>query len=283
MPTPTVRILLKDCVHPDPGAMKLCLDVGVTHLALSLHLISDHSLIGYEFYSFPENRNNLAELASALIESPLIAISVGHVRIVYNTQESVLVPDEMFSPEIAPIFLEVAQGDLTPGSVMLHEHYAEESICHVYRVPKWMQQELQLRFHSATTSHVMGHMLTSTRNPLTPQDGSIHLWFYSGRAIMLIRNNSKVVLWQSIPYDIPEDIIYAVLNTCEQYSLNPLKIPLYVCGLIEETSVLYVELMRHFSQVILDRRQVRFSQNDFFSSYPAHYFTPACCLEACES
>jgi len=284
MPHPNFRILLKDDIHPDPEAMRLCIDAGIDHLGITLQLVNDGSLIGYEFYTFIDRRQNAADLAAALIESPLAAIRTGQVSVVYNTPDTVLVPDEVFKPELAQAFLEVVHGDLMPDTTLLQDHHAVEGIHVLYLIPHWMQQEFGLRFRQATHMHAHTAFLSYMRVPEAARTANdILLWFYPGKAITLITREGGLLLLQTIPFDISEDLSYALLNACERYALEPSELSVRVAGLIETDSVVFSELQRYFPDVATDLDGVRFARNDFFSSYPAHYFTPAFQLCACGS
>jgi hypothetical protein len=284
MPTPSLRILLKDNIHPDPEAMRLCIDAGIAHLAISLHLTADNSMVGYEFYSFPDSRNNAAEMGSSLTESPLTVIRVGRVSVVYNTPDTVLVPDEIYRTDLVEAYMDSVHGDLTTGTNLLQEQLSEEGMWNLYRTPLWIQQELNLRFRPAEFIHVHSGMLGSIRKKQEGlPDTCLHLWFYQGFAVALLMKSSQVIFLQSIPYDIPEDLTYAVLNACDRYGMEPIDLPVLVSGLIDSDSVVYRELQRYFTSVEPDNGGVRFAQNDFFSSYPAHYFSPAFQLCACVS
>jgi len=280
MPTPTLRILLKDNIHPDPDAMRLCIDAGIDHLGLCLHLVEDNSMVGYEFHTFPDSRNKGAELASILMDSPLAAIHVGRSSIVFNLPETVLLPDELYRPGLAEPYMETVHGDMTSGTTLVQEHLGAEAIWNLYRVPHWLLQELNLRYRQADRSHIISPMLSYVRRrgPLFPTS-CLHLWFYPGKVLTLLMKSSQVMLLQTIPYEIPEDLAYAVLNACERCGMDPMDMPIRVSGLIESDSIVYNELLRYFPDVTPDTGDVRFARNDFFSSYPVHYFTPA--FQAC--
>lgn len=284
MPQPNFRILLKDAIHPDPEAMRLCIDAGIDHLGIALQLVSDGSLLGYEFYTFLDRRQNASDLAAALLESPLASVRTGQVAVVYNTPDTVLVPDALFKPELSRAFLEVVHGDLMPGTTLLQDHHPREAIHVLYRIPHWMQQEFGLRFRHATQRHAHTALLSYLRAGEAPRlaDG-ILLWIYPGKAVTLVVREGGLLLLQTIPFDIPEDLSYALLNACERYGIEPADLPVRVAGLIEPDSIVFSELERYFPDVATDVDGVRFVRNDFFSSYPAHYFTPAFQLCACES
>jgi len=284
MPTPTLRILLKDNIHPDADAMRLCIDAGVNHLGLSLHLVEDNSMIGYEFYSFPDTRNNGTDMSSVLMDSPLAAIRVGRVNIVFNTPETVLVPDELYRAGLADAYMETVHGDLTTGTTLIQEHLDAESAWNLYRIPLWLLQEFNLRYRQAQHCHILTQMLNYVRQRSEQLPKScLHLWFYPGKVLALLMKSSRVMLLQAIPYEIPEDLAYAVLNACERYGMDPMDIPILVTGLIETDSIVYNELLRYFPDVTPDQGEVRFVQNDFFTSYPVHYFTPAFQICTCAS
>jgi hypothetical protein len=241
-------------------------------------------MVGYEFYSFPDTRNNSTEMASVLMDSPLAAVRVGRVSIAFHTPETVLLPDELYRSGLAATYMEAVHGDLSSGSTLIEEHLEPESIWNLYRVPHWLLQELNIRYRDADRRHILTPMLTYVRQRkhLFPSS-CLHLWFYPGKVLALLMKSTQVMLLQTIPYEIPEDLAYASLNACERYGMDPMDVPIHVSGLIENDSIIYNELLRYFPVVTPDQGDVRFVQNDFFSSYPIHYFTPAFQICTCAS
>jgi len=209
---------------------------------------------------------------------------VGRVSIGFHTPETVLLPDELYRPGLAESYMRTVHGDLTSGTTLVQEHLEAESIWNLYRTPHWLLQELNLRYPQADRRHILNPMLAYIRgrgNRFPPS--CLHLWFYPGKVLALLMKSSQLMLLQTMPYDIPEDLAYSVLNACERNGMDPVDTPVHVSGLIDCDSIVYNELLRYYPVVTPDPGEVRFVQNDFFSSYPVHYFTPAFQICSCGS
>lgn len=282
MPKPSFRILLKDFVHPDPSAMRLSVDAGPYHLSLTLILTAEKKIVGFESYNLPLSGREEEALA-ILSESPLAEMNYGSVSITFNTDEYVLMPDRFHHPDIAEECLSLVHGDL-PTNVSSAEEIDALGIHNLYRTPNWLHQSLTQRFHQAARHHGMSLMLSSIHQRSEEWSPTcIHLWFYTGHVLSAVYKDGKLLISNWFPYEIPEDLSYTLLNTAEQYNLNPEDVPVMVSGFIDRDSIIFEELMKYFLVVETDNGGGTFIADDIFSGYPDHYFTPAFSIAVCAS
>lgn len=281
MPKPSFRILLKDYLHPDPDAMHLCVDAGPSHMSLSLFKKSDRQFVGYEFYPLAA-ASRMDDTAEILAGSPILDIPVGNVLVTYNTPESVLIPGRLHRPEIAKQTLNIIHGDLPSGNIM-QEHVQNEDIFNVYRVPGWLHEAMSARFPKGRFWHVYSAILKviDKRKEDMPET-LLYAMFYPGHVILTLLRDGKLMIIQSFPYEIPEDVSYTLLNVTQQFGLDSEELTLWVSGLIEKDSIVYQELLKYFMIVEPDNGNGMFRAEEVFTTYPDHYFTPAFSLCLCE-
>jgi hypothetical protein len=282
MPKPSFRILLKDFVHPDPATMRLSVDAGPYHISLTLILIAERKIVGFESYNLPLIGKEEEALA-ILSESPLAEMNYGSVSLTFNTEEFVLMPDRFYHPGISEDSLSLVHGDL-PSNVSDVEHVREMGIHNLYRTPIWLHQCMTQRFHQAGRHHGISLMMSSIFNRSEDWSSTcIHLWFYTGHVLSAIYKDGKLLIANWFPYEIPEDLSYTLLNAVEQYGLNPEDVPVMVSGFIDRDSIIFEELMKYFLVVETDNGGGTFIADDIFSGYPDHYFTPAFSIAVCGS
>lgn len=281
MPKPTFRILLKDYIHPDPATMQLCVDAGPWHISLALMKKSDRQYLGFEFYPLTA-QTRMEDTAEVLSESTILEVPVGNVVVTYNTPESVLVPGRLHRADMSRQTMNMIHGDL-PTGIIMQEHLPAYDIFNVYRVPGWLHDAMSARFPEGRFWHVYSAILKviEKRNQELPAT-LLYAMFYPGHVILYLRKDSRLMIMQSFPYDIPEDVSYAMLNIAEQFGIDPTELPVWVAGLIEKDSIVYQELLKYFLMVESDNGNGLFQADHVFSTYPDHYFTPAFSLCLCE-
>lgn len=279
---PSFRILLKDFVHPDPAAMRLSVDAGPHHISLTLVLIHEQKIVGFESYNLPATGKEEETLA-ILTESPLAEMNYGSVSITFNTEEFVLMPDRFHQAEISEACLSVVHGDL-PSNIAASEPISGMGMQNLYRVPSWLYKSLTNRFQQAKLHHVVTPFLSNIHQRSTEWSPTcLHLWFYTGHVLSAFYRDGKLQIANWFPYEIPEDLSYTLLNTAEQLGLKPEDLPVMVAGFIDRDSIIFEELMRYFLVVETDNGNGVFISDDIFSGYPDHYFTSAFSIAVCAS
>jgi hypothetical protein len=280
MPKPSFRILLTDYLHPDPNAMRLCIDAGLSHFSLALFRKAEKKVVGFEFY--PVNQRSIqTDVLDILNDSPLMSLPFSDVSITYNTSDSVLIPERFDDKTVSKDMLNLIHGDLPTGMIM-HEQTGMKGISNHFRVPSWLHTDLVSRFRDVTYSHVYSAMLRIMVARKEEWSATcMHVWFYPGHVIVYLQKNGALQLMQSFVYEVPEDVSYALLNISEQFGLDCLDLPLVASGFLEKDSILYVELMKYFLVVESDNGSGFFSTDAAFSGYPDHFFTPAFSLCIC--
>ena len=177
--------------------------------------------------------------------------------------------------------LSTVHGDLYTGLV-LAENTEVGNIHNVYRIPHFYRDEMTRLFPGGQCLHIYTVLMKALeyRRKNLP-DSFLYVVFYPHQIILALVKNKSLLLIQTFPYDIPEDVSYHILNIADQFDLSADEIPITVSGLIDVDSVLYAELMKYFINVETDPRPGFFSYDECFDEYPTHFFTPFFSLGLC--
>ena len=103
--------------------------------------------------------------------------------------------------------------------------------------------------------------------------------FRNGSFSLMVLRQHQLLLSRTWQYQSPEDVIYYLLRTCEEFGLNRTESQLSISGFIDKDSSLYKELYGYFAQITFREAAWQMPQNE----YPAHYFTAVNDLYPCVS
>jgi hypothetical protein len=260
---------------------RLVLEAGETHLAVMLVQVTTSKLIALRYYQFPAN-GSAGAYKQALQEDPLVnEHGEGPVAIFFHTRESVLVPEALYAGKGGERIVSMIHGDLRPG-IALEDSVSGLDIRNLYRIPEEIMASLHQRFPGARFRHVSTALLQVLRDQQGSfPDSYLFMQVYPNMVTVTVMRSRQCQLVQSYPYDIPEDVSYHLLNTTEQLSLDPETVPVKVSGLIDETSPLYLELLKYFRHLDTFPATACLDLDQTFEAYPAHFFTPQTILGSC--
>ena len=225
-------------------------------------------------------KTSLSEQLDAIIDNdPYLQGRVKDVTVVYNYEESNLVPEGYFNLGLNKTLTELVFGKAKKGLV-ISEKINNWSVYNVYRIPREVHTKMQQRFSAGRYWHYYSLLLTS----YNPQEGAAPVCtviFYADRFICFIDNAGKLQLIQTWIYQTPEDVSYYLLAICSRYGYNQETIHLKVGGLIDEQSALYTELLKYFLEVSLVTIPASMENNELLREYPQHYFSPLLTIASC--
>ncbi len=97
---------------------------------------------------------------------------------------------------------------------------------------------------------------------------------------VIVAKGDQLLLAQTFLYSTPDDVIYYLLKSCQQFSLSPQEVKLFLSGLIEKQSALFKELYQYFINIEFQNPDWKIYGHD---KYPSHFFTSLNDLLRCES
>jgi hypothetical protein len=226
------------------------------------------------------HKTSIAEQLDSIIDNdPYLQGTIKDVIVIYNYEESNLVPENYFNLGLNKSLTELVFGKAKKGLV-ISEKINNWSLYNVYRIPRDVHTKMQQRFSAGKYWHYYSLLLSSTA--ITAGEVPVcTLIFYADRFICFIANNGKLQLMQTWMYQTPEDVSYYLLAVCSRFQYDQETIRLQVGGMIDEQSALYTELLKYFLQVSQVNVPGSMETNELLQEFPRHYFSPLLTIATC--
>lgn len=251
----------------------LYLRLGETHCSFAIADNASQKIKQVFFYSRSETDNDPVSALTAL--HPQLNRSFYRVQVSYDyPQYSFLSSGGLRHDEAGNIRSILPVGE--KASVTITEQLTEWQLFNIYAIPRELHEQLTRKFPAANFCHQASAAL---KNSHAAPGGYLQVDFRPNEFSLLAIKNNKLLLSRSFEYSAPEDVIYYLLKTCQQFSLSQNEVQLELSGLIDQQSALYKELYQYFIHV--DLRQPAWNIGD--KDHPAHFFTSLNDLVKCES
>ncbi len=254
----------------------LSLRIGQKHFSFAITDKSGRELRSLAYYSNDEM--NAETLCSVYSKHPELNHSFHEVLLCYDYPDSVLVP-EGYHPGDSAILLSTVYGSHTRASIIT-EAVDEQKLHNVYAVPADVREWVTRLFPGCRYQH---HYTMAIK--MIPADSADHLLidFTPAEFSFIVLKENKILIAQTLSYTSPEDILYYLLKTCNQFSLSRDEVQLFISGMIEKESQLYRELYLYFMNVSFREPSWNLSAGEENKEYPSHFFTSLNDLAQCAS
>jgi hypothetical protein len=260
----------------EPAENVLSLRIGQKHFSFAITDKSGRELRSLAYYSNDEM--NAEALGSVYSKHPELNHSFHEVLLCYDYPDSVLVP-EGYHPGDSAILLSTVYGSHTRASIIT-EAVDEQKLHNVYAVPADVREWVTRLFPGCRYQH---HYTMAIK--MIPADSADHLLidFTPAEFSFIVLKENKILIAQTLSYTSPEDILYYLLKTCNQFSLSRDEVQLFISGMIEKESQLYRELYLYFMNVSFREPSWNLSAGEENKEYPSHFFTSLNDLAQCAS
>lgn len=257
-----------------PTQANLLIRCGEQHLCFAVCNSSGHVL--HELVYAQSAQWDAEDLNAWLQDHPLLQQSFYHTLVTWDHSAALLVPAKFYRMEEARELLLQLHGPQPLADVVSEQVAAWQLYC-VYAVPVYQREWIQHHFPTAVFLHQYSTGLKSLGAtgdaPLLLAD------FRNGSFSLMVLRQHQLLLSRTWQYQSPEDVIYYLLRTCEEFGLNRTESQLSISGFIDKDSSLYKELYGYFAQITFREAAWQMPQNE----YPAHYFTAVNDLYPCVS
>ena len=237
--------------------------------------------IKYFHFSQIQGRQQDEILREIIFGDEILTKDVNETFIVFNFPENTLVPDVFLKDGFDKEFTNLMYGNLDKGLVV-SEKVPWWDMHSVYRLPLDVHKMMSYKFPDAKQWHYYSLLLKSYKkfNP-SEKPETLHVIFYEERMIVSVYKKGQLQLLQNFLYSEPKDVLYHLLNCCQQLNINQHEVSLQLSGFIEKQSAIYRELMMYFSNVSFEEPDDSISRTGLFKAYPLHYFSPILKMAAC--
>jgi len=235
-------------------------------------------------YALPgTDGKNLSERVKAIIESDeVLQNQFRQSVILYNFPEALLVPVSAFHLEINRELVELSYGTVAKG-LILSEKIPGQPVHNVYRVTPDVHSLFQQKFNAGKYWHIYSLWLSALKNyppETTPDQPQIHVLFYPDKMLVGVFKDGQLQLVQTYLYQVAEDVVYHLLNICNQLNISPEEVLLVISGYAQDDSALLSEIRKYFLHCVGDQVPQTFS-SEVFSPLPLHFFSPLLKMALC--
>jgi hypothetical protein len=235
------------------------------------------------YYQFEHIKDKpLEELINEIIEEDdLFLKQTGEFFLVYNFEDSSLVPDKYFSIDTNKELTELVYGNLEKGFIF-SEKIPWWELQNIYRVPTAVHNLLQQKFRDAKHWHAYSLLLKSHKM-FTVKEGQdlLKVIFYADKIIITIFKAGQLQFIQTFIYYDVKDVLFHLLNCCKQFDINTEELQLEVSGLIDKHSTLFRELLKYFIHISFEEIGDTIKITDALNEYPLHYFSSLLKMAVC--
>lgn len=257
----------------DGNQQILSLEIGEKYAAFAVTDKTGDYLYELAYCSVKEmSENSLVEFFSAY---SCLQQSFYQVKIAYDFSQSVLTASTVYQSGESGILLKTMFG-ATTGMNILSELIPEWQLYNTYSVPVEVQQWVSNKFPAASYRHQ--YSLAIKNAGAASGNGRLVADFRTVDFTLLAIKDSRLLLAQTFEYTTPEDVVFYLLKTCQQFLFSQKEAQLQLSGLIDKQSSLYKELYQYF--INLEFREASWNTG---SEYPLHFFTSLNHLARCAS
>lgn len=248
--------------------------LGEKHISFAITDGETGELSSLYYYTTEQvNETRLSGLAAAHSE---LNRPFYKVCICYDYTDQVMLPAGVFSEIQAGDMLKMFTGS-GEQPALLSETFWENGLQNAYGVPPEVHAWLTNKFPDARHRHLFSLMV---QQPFPAERGEVLRMDIDRDQFALVAVKADRLLFAgTFQYATPEDVLYYLLKTCEEYDCSPLTARLLVSGLVERDSSLYREIYQYFMHPEFREASWKPVPGD----HPSHFFTILGELTVCES
>jgi hypothetical protein len=281
---PDFSIQNEDPHAEDPTQCRLLLEVGSRSLIFVLLNVRGMRPVAIRVFQWPQLMTDEPEtiLRGILESDPILSrFDASEVFLVYNFPESNLVPEKFFSADMTRPVTDLIYGDLSQDLV-LDEKIPWFEFHNVYRVPARIHFLMQDKFTNARYWHFYSLQLKCYKMFTAKEEPAfMKTFFYPDKMAVMVFKSGKLQLIQHFSYQDSKDVLYHLLNCCQQLSLSREELYLELSGMIEKKSALYDDLELYFLNIHFDSMEDSIKMTDELMQFPNHFFASLLKMTIC--
>ncbi len=207
-------------------------------------------------------------LKQMISDNQILQESFKKVSVVYAFSTAVLVPASWMIDRGRKDMLELLFGDQTDVFIRTDFLY-EQNIHNIYAVPKQIDELASYLFPSVTSTHLYS-ILPSVN---TVSQNNLYCIFGNNCVTAILFKEGKLQVIQTFIFKVPEDVTYYLLQICEAFEVAAQSVEIYLNGMIDSHSNLFIELNKYFLQMQFQTLPKTFTYPEEIREYPEHYFS----------
>ena len=254
----------------------LFIEVGERHLACWTLSVEDNAWNAFELFQFqntPDEQSFEVIFAEVKLHAALIGKTYQSTKVIWENADALCVPNPYFTEDLIDDYIQTVIGN-KPNTVSRSAQVSDIKL--LYLVNAQVLKIITDQFPGAEHFHKQQLFLSKGPQPqlLEAYHGQVYLLFYEGHFLMAVYKQKQLQLIRSFDYQTPEDVVYHLLNMSALLGLELSTTIFIVAGLIDLDSSLFTELYKYIPVLQMEKAADGFQNNEVFSEFPAHYFTP---------
>src|SRR5260221_646131 len=137
-------------------------------------------------------------------------------------------------------------------------------IYNIFRIPHAVHDTITENLRGAIFTHQYSTLLKQ----LPGQGEILKVIFYQNKIVVALLMGGMLQIVQTFKYTTATDIIYHMLNICEQFRTKEIKVK--ISGMIEKDSALYIEIYKYFLHIDFDNLPSDLSYDERIKELPNH-------------
>ncbi|MBN2212768.1 MAG: DUF3822 family protein [Bacteroidales bacterium] len=209
----------------------LSLQVEPEGLSYCILDIEKKHYIAFQKYIFGKSAaltDFIDKVERCLKEDSMLTTSFNSSSLIYLTQKSTLVPNLFFDEVNLRDYFEFNH----PLEELDEIHYnvvSEIDASNVFAIPNYLANLFHDKFKGLTFYHQATPFIRSVLKEF-PHPSGVHINLNPGFFDIIIKQENKLRLYNTFLYQNETDLLYYILFTVKQLNLDPLTIPLTICG-----------------------------------------------------
>jgi hypothetical protein len=253
----------------DLSDVQLYIEAGKNHIACWCKKENDAKLKAFEFF---QSGGYTAEGFERLIDnvrlhSRLLSMPVSRTFFFWNTNESLCLPESANDAAFLQSNFQLLFGEAVEKEIV---SAAANGCLVAWRMDENLQHKAGESFRGASFTHQYVPLLGALQSY---EKNGLHIFFYPSYFTLMAFQDDQLVFAQTKNYHLPEDVLYHILNTCEQYKIDK-SAPVYCGGFIDVHSKLYETLYQYLEGLQLVDVDEAMFDTEAFKDYAPHYFVP---------
>ncbi len=262
-------------VHTPFNADQLIVEISETSLALVVKIGNSTKVDALEVYDFdPKNDDWFDVFYYARSESKILSRGFNATKVYFNLPEVVLVPNTLFDINHINDYVEAIHGSTGNNITKSEKVGIMPDINVVYRISKSLFDMIHSNFVMVDTEHVYTKFIKSALESTYSVGTFLKIHFYHHHIVVGLVQYGKLQIVQSFHFDVPDDVVYHLLNLSEQFGISISQTDVELSGILDDNSFPYTHINKLFAKVFFEASS---DTNNFvkaYEEYPEHYFLP---------
>lgn len=241
------------------------------------------ALMAYALQEITDYDSLVKEIDILFAENELLKRYYPHVKLLFETPKSTLVPAALFDRSVLDQYLRFNH-IIDRDDEIVYDKLTNLKSFNVFALPRTLNEKLREKFARFKIVHyassLIESLLIATKNQLVKNTVFVNVRNYFFDIVYI--EDEKLVFYNSFQYRTPEDFAYFLIFSIEQLKLNPENVIMIFMGDISKNSKLYEIAFKYIRNIEFINRNVFFSYSYVFDDIPDNYYYNLLNISQCE-